>query len=1514
MFNSRIRPMFLAVSAAGLSILVVVAVAAGAAGPATTCTVPGSHATIQAAVDDLNCDLIDVAAGTFTENVYVPVSRTVTIQGQGPLSTTVDGGGGPSVFRIFQGNVHLSNLAIVNGFSPQGGGGIHISSGTVIVDNCVLSGNEDFSLGGGAIFNGSQAATVINNCTLSDNTAIQGGGILNWGTLTIISSTLRDNSAGSGGGIFNTGTLTVHGSVLSGNSADEGGGVVNFGGVFTLTNGTLTANLADNGGAVLNYGTNALANIRSSTISGNAADYGGAVHNLSATLTISNSILSGNSVITDGGGIFNDDGATAIIASSILTGNQASHYGGGIYNSGRASSGSENSGSRIRPGNWVVRGGGTLDPMLGTMLANNGPLSGNLATPAGLVDDGGMMTVTNSTLSGNWAIRGGGIFNGGAAVINNSRLAVNDSTLSGNSASHYGGGIANEWSTVTINNSTLSGNSASYTSGGIANVVGTLTINNSSLTGNSAGDHAGGIGNFNSTATINDSTVSNNTAGRHSGGIDNQGLLTVNNSTLSGNFASWAGGISHFGGTVTVTNSTLSGNSASRYAGGIFIGGGYIANMGNTILAGNQAPEGPDCFAYGTLVSQDYNLVESTADCTITGSTAHNIYGQDPVLGPLQDNGGPTWTQALLPGSPAIDAGNCPGQTEDQRGFPRPVDLPAVPNAADGCDIGAFEVQGGLCTVPLGYPTIQAAVDDLNCNLIDVAAGTFLENVDVPVSRTVTIQGQGPLSTTVDGGGGSSVFRIFQGNVHLSNLAIVNGLSLQGGGGIHISSGTVFIDNCDLSGNKDFSLGGGAIFNGSQATTVISNCTLSDNTAFLGGGVLNWGTLTIISSTLRDNSVGNGSGGGIFNDSGTLAVHDSILTGNSAFDGGGVVNFGGVFTLTNSTLTANLADNGGAVLNYGTNALANIRSSTISGNAADYGGGIYNAGQANFAHTILADHTTSLSGPDCYGTLNSLDFNLVEDTADCTITGSTAHNIYGQDPVLGPLQDNGGPTWTQALLPGSPAIDAGNNATCPAYDQRGLPRPRDGDGDGQADCDIGAFELQDVAIAGLTATNDSPTALGQPTTFTATITAGTNVAYAWDFGDGANGSGPVASHTYAAAGPHTATVTAANLVSNDTAETPVIIEEAIGGLAAVNDSPTILGQPTTFTATITAGTSVTYSWDFGDGANGSGPVASHTYAAAGPYTATVTAANQVSTATAETPAIVEEAISGLTAVNDSPTLLGQPTTFTATIAAGTNVTYTWEFGDGAAGTGAVVTHTYTAAGPYTATVTAANAVSSATAETGVTVEEAISGLAAVNDSPTALGQPTTFTATIAAGTHVTYAWDFGDGAAGSGAVVTHTYAAAGPYTATVTATNPVSSATAETGVLVEEAISGLAAANDSPTALGQPTTFTATITAGTNVTYTWDFGDGAAGSGPVISHTYAAAGPYTATVTAANLVSSDTAETPVIVEEQPDWPVYLPAIFVGASTASPPAAALPASIPFLLGGLLIGVAVIRRRT
>ncbi len=262
----------------------------------------------------------------------------------------------------------------------------------------------------------------------------------------------------------------------------------------------------------------------------------------------------------------------------------------------------------------------------------------------------------------------------------------------------------------------------------------------------------------------------------------------------------------------------------------------------------------------------------------------------------------------------------------------------------------------------------------------------------------------------------------------------------------------------------------------------------------------------------------------------------------------------------------------------------------------------------------------------------------------------------------------------------------------------------------------------------------------------------------------------------------------------------------------------------------------------------------------------------------------QEPISGLTVVNDSPTVLGETTILTATVISGTNITYDWDLGDGFSASGSVVSHIYPDLGIYSATVTATNSISQADASTQVEIyEQPLTGLVAANDGPTILGEITILSATVTSGSNVVYEWDLGDGDIAAGSIVYHIYPDTGTYTATVTAANAVSVAQASTIVeAYEEPITGLVADNNSPTLLGETTTLTATVLSGSNIVYEWDLGDGITATGSVISHIYPDVGMYTAEVTARNAVGEVITSTVVHIYALPTVKhIWLPMMWRG---------------------------------
>jgi hypothetical protein len=261
-----------------------------------------------------------------------------------------------------------------------------------------------------------------------------------------------------------------------------------------------------------------------------------------------------------------------------------------------------------------------------------------------------------------------------------------------------GGGILNETSELVLIDCRLNDNVTQATGGAICNCFPTsrLTIEGSTLTGNVAGDYGGAIANS-GTLIVTDTTLDGNRGEFTGGAIVNDGSLTISNSTVSGNTTQLhGGGIANVSGQSTILNTTLTGNSGST-AGAIYNRLGSL-EITNTIL--NAGDAGPNVLNdLGTVTSDGFNLSSDDAGGVLTG-TGDRI-NTDPLLGPLRDNGGPTFTHAPLPKSPVIDTGDpkfTPPPFNDQRGlgFSRVVD--------ERIDIGSFEVQAAPTPTPTAAP------------------------------------------------------------------------------------------------------------------------------------------------------------------------------------------------------------------------------------------------------------------------------------------------------------------------------------------------------------------------------------------------------------------------------------------------------------------------------------------------------------------------------------------------------------------------------------------------------------------------------------------------------------------------------------------------------------------------------------------------------------------------------------------------------------------------------------------
>ncbi|MBI5296809.1 MAG: S-layer homology domain-containing protein [Chloroflexi bacterium] len=573
----------------------------------------------------------------------------------------------------------------------------------------------------------------------------------------------------------------------------------------------------------------------------------------------------------------------------------------------------------------------------------------------------------------------------------------------GSCGSGCGGGMHNSNSSPTLKNISFRGNLA-LSGGAMSNSGGSPTLTNVTFSGNKSAWHGGAIYNWGSSPTLTNVTFVDNSTPGYGGGIINNG---TSNSTL--------------------INVTFSGNSGGT-GGGIYNMSNSSLTLQNVIIANSTS--GGDCHGSVNAVSAN-NLIEATGTnaCGLTNGTNGNIIGSDPLLGALGNNGGFTQTIPLQPGSPAINMGNTATcSATDQRGQPR----------IGPCDIGAYETQTILLAAPAGktYGLCQSWEDacELSYALPLAASGQEIwvkAGVYKPTGgtdRAATFQLKDGVAV-YGGFAGTETARDQRGLA--ANVTILSG-DIDNND-INTDGNNVNETYADISGNNSYHVvrgASGATLDGFIVTGGKANGALPDN---LGGGMFNWP------------------------DSNPIITNVTFI-GNSALTGGGMANnWYSSPTLTNVTFSGNSAIYGGGMANDTSSpTLTNV---TFSGNAGTTaGGGMSNqASSPTLKNVIIAN---SIGSGDCSGSLNPASANnLIESTGSfaCGLTNGTNGNIIGSDPLLGALGNYGGFTPTFPLLPGSPAIDAGNATACTTgSDQRGVSYV--------GTCDIGAFESQGFTL------------------------------------------------------------------------------------------------------------------------------------------------------------------------------------------------------------------------------------------------------------------------------------------------------------------------------------------------------------------------------------------------------------------------------------------------------------------
>jgi hypothetical protein len=1019
----------------------------------------------------------------------------IDIEGPGAAKLTVARSTGPGTpdFRIFTidagVNAKLDGLTITAGRADNGGG-IH-NVGILALEGCTVAGDSetsfDYHAGGGGIYN--VGTLTISDSTISGNSAVaSGGGITNVGTLTISDSTIGGNSAvASGGGITNVGTVTITASTIIGNSADYGGGISNHG-TMVVNNSTIASN---SGGGMLNSGTMAVNN---STIASNSGHQwiAGGIDNHGGALAITNSTIAFNS----GGGI--SSGVTSYWSTLKVTNSTiASNSGGGI-------------------GIWD----GSMATLENTIVALNTQNADSSATPDDIFLGGG--TVSSSGAFNLIGTGGsGGLIDGdngnqvGVANPGLGPLADNGgptwtmALLPWSPARDAGD---NSWAIDPITGLPLL---TDQRGSGFPRIVGdTVDIG--------AFEYqvpppippvadAGGPYVIHEGDSLTLDSLSDGYSLTYSWDVNGDGVFT--DATGAHPTLSW-NRLTELGITDGPANFNVKVRVADRF-GNMATSPAVDLRVINVPPAATFSDNGPVVVGEPVTVQFTNPTDPSPID---TAAGFHYAFATDPaaLAGATYENSSSVPYASFTFSTTGEETvyGRIIARDHDYSQYSTQfiVSLPGFIPVLNNHDSGPGSLRQAIALVSAGDRILFN--NSLKGQTITLTTGELV------IDKSLDIEGLGAASLTVSGGGATRVFDIenSSASVTIAGLTITGGRADNGGaiynagtltinactisgnstgwkGGAIVNSGTMTFTNSSITGNSTYDGDGGGIIN--SGTMTFTNSSVTGNVAGTdsgwwghgggdGGGVYNSGTMTLTNSSVNDNisnrgyssdfhySVWAGDGGGIYNGSGTITLTNSTVAGNSYGDrGGGIYNDSGKVSLINSTVAANQPSSewygvgGGGIYNgSGTVILTN---STVAANQsiAEWqggGGGIRNdSGTVSLAASIVAGNSAPAGqAQDGMGAFGSLGHNLIGNQDGSS--GWIATDLLDVHPMLGPLQDNGGPTMTMAPLTGSPAIDAGGT-DLPVDPITREPLAIDQRGDGfsrmaNGKLDIGAVEVQ----------------------------------------------------------------------------------------------------------------------------------------------------------------------------------------------------------------------------------------------------------------------------------------------------------------------------------------------------------------------------------------------------------------------------------------------------------------------
>lgn len=890
----------------------------------STITVPRG-ATVILSVDEANADTHYISRSQdFHEHIFnVPEGATLYVR------CCMDGG-----CRDSSGNLrgYANDSTETSGYY---GSALVLNNGTLVLD--------------------SNNALLKNNCNPNIETGSHGGGVCNYGTLSMSAGYVSGNIVSDyGGGIYNEGVLELTGGVVESNTAYSkinnmisgcGGGIYSFKS-FTLPAGVVIRNnTAINGGGVYLD-----------------CDWDAATEDVSL-LTLDGAEISGN-IASDGGGVVVSH-CNMIMKSGKVSGNQAGNWGdresfgsgGGIYLSGNSKTdrgiltitGGDISNNTVvssygSDGGGIYNHWGTIN-MSGGVITNNSCLSDEYSTGGGVyLEERAVLNMTGGTISKNEAVDGWG---GGVALVYyyDSTAIFSGTALVTENTAYAGGGVSNEYcgdeggGVFIKENAAIDNNTADF-GGGIFN-SGVTTITGGSVCNNSCTKSGGGIYNSD-TVDMSGGSIHKNSATSNGGGVYNVGsddddanFVMTGGSVYSNTAGSHGAGLyfSTDGCAITLTKGSIYNNTATKYGGGIC----SYRKAGLTIGEGIKI--------YTNSGTHGGGVFTSTGLCTFNGETKTNTasygggiyagYNMNIIGGLIDDNTAKQKGGGIYSGSSA------------------PVTMTGgtVSNNYAKYDGGGLYCGGTLT---------MSGNSSFDGNTAGQHGAGIYNN-----SSTVNLNG-GTVVNNVSDVSGGGVYNV--GTLNLNGINISENSS-NSGAGVFSYSGSVAFNLGKVSHNTAKNYGGGFLIEEGEIS-MYDGAEISYNkgTSFLarGAGVYNDGTFNIYGGTINNNTLnylgtdedGNAYqtiGGGVYNndDPAITNLFDGSIYGNVACSGGGVASYAGVFNMSGGKIYENLGyDIGGGISNR---SLVVLTGGEIYSNEAAEGEGIYNVAIVSDGSTITLD-------------------------------------------------------------------------------------------------------------------------------------------------------------------------------------------------------------------------------------------------------------------------------------------------------------------------------------------------------------------------------------------------------------------------------------------------------------------------------------------------------------------------------------------------------------------------------